>query len=257
MTRAELKRQIEILLAAGDQRIRNGFIASVAEIVNDATLSLIARALDRGDIEAAIDAVGVERAAFRALEDAIGSTYSAGGVHAAKTLPSLRDSSGARVVVRFDARNERAEEWLRDHSSSLVTSVMDDQRAAIRSALTDGMMAGQNPRTTALDVVGRISGNSRSGGIVGLTSQQERTVAWVRRALQEGDADALRRYMTLTRRDKRFDRSIAKVIDGTKKLTPDDVVKITGRLSDSYLQLRGGSCRECGGNCRAAGSGHV
>jgi hypothetical protein len=60
-----------------------------------------------------------------------------------------------------------------------ITEIVADQKTAVRNFLEAGLAEGANPRTTALDLVGRISGASgkREGGVIGLTSSQE---GWVR-----------------------------------------------------------------------------
>lgn len=85
-------------------------------------------------------------------------------------------------MLGFDARAPRAERWARDASSRLITAITEEQRALARSAIQAGVEAGRNPRTTALDLVGRIDRRTggRVGGIIGLDeprAQLARTVA--------------------------------------------------------------------------------
>lgn len=143
------------------------------------------------------------------------------------------------MVIRFDARNPRAERWLRAASSNLVTEIIDDQRAGIRQALTQGMEAGSNPRTVALDIVGRVNlktGKSE-GGLVGLTSGQMR---WVENARAElADPEIMGQYFQRKRRDKRYDSTVAKALREGKPLSRGDIARITGRYADRLLKLRG------------------
>lgn len=113
--------------------------------------------LERGDIAGVLDALNLERAGFSRVENAIAQAYNAGGTAMTGNMPILRDRAGARIVVRFDARNVRAEAWLRTHSSQLVTGIVEDQRKSIRTALDTALQAGQNLNSTALDVVGRVN----------------------------------------------------------------------------------------------------
>src|SRR5690606_12500372 len=143
------------------------------------------------------------------------------------------EPDGNRVIFRFSMRNPEAEAWLRDHSATLVTRIVDVQREAIRTALTEGLAQGQNPRQTALEVIGRVSRatNRREGGIIGLTPAQERYVSSARRELLSGDPGQLANYLTRSRRDKRFDRTIASAIREGKPLPRDMVDRIAGRYS--------------------------
>lgn len=232
------RRQWEALLSRWDDAIAAAFMEAIADITNSVTLQDVADALAAGDLDAAVDALQIEGAAFRALDDAIRQSYTAGAVQAAGALPAVRDSRGRRVVVRFDIRAPSAERWLADHSSTLITRIVDEQRVAVRAALVEGMERGQNPRSTALDIVGRMTGNQRSGGIIGLNGPQERTMAWVRQAFADGDTEAMRAYLGLKTRDRRFDGVVRRAIENGR-ITKADADRIAGRLADRYLKLRG------------------
>lgn len=101
------------------------------------------------------------------------------------------------------------------------------------------MQAGDNPRATALQIVGRINRATgrREGGILGLTSGQARYVANARTELSDpaGMADYLKRGL----RDKRYDRLVMRAIRDGKPLSQADVDRIAGRYADRLLKFRG------------------
>jgi hypothetical protein len=231
----------EALLARYNRTIAEAFIQAINDLRAGADLGRLAQAISEGNIQAAIDALHLDPAALQPLRDAIGAAYRDGGTAAVNGLPVLRDVSGARFVIRFAVGNPRAENWLRDHSSTLITRIMEDQRVAVRQALTAGMQAGVNPRTTALDIIGRIerATGRRTGGILGLTSQQEQFVRSARAELESGDPTLLRHFLTRTRRDARFDKTVLKAIEDEKPVQADTVDKLVGRYADRLLQLRG------------------
>jgi len=233
--------RIEELTAKFEPVLQLAFLEAVRDITNRAELGRIVERLERGDIAGAIDAVHLDPAAFRTLDRAIADAFDAGGASTIGALPKLREPSGSRLLVRWDARNIRAENWLRLHSSTLITRITDDQRAVIRAALVEGMAAGRNPRSVALDIIGRMNRvtGRREGGLVGLTSQLSATVQKARAALLSGDVEGMRAYMGLGKRDHRFDATVAKAIRDGAAVPSGMVAKITGRLSDRYLQLRG------------------
>lgn len=241
MAKRPIDKQLADLVEEWSPQLRAAFLAAVADLTSNAAIGLIVERLERNDIGAALRAVNLDPAAFRVFENAVAQTYSAGGTATTGAMPTLRDPTGNRLVIRFDVRNPRAEAWLRQHSSSLVTRVVDDQRNAIRQAMEAGMLRGDNPRTTALDIVGRINRATgrREGGIVGLTQQQASFVENARQELQEGTREALERYLQRARRDKRFDRSIMKAIREGKPVPADLQRKALARYADSLLQLRG------------------
>ena len=233
--------QIGMLLDQFTLAIRDAFMAAIADIQSRLTLSLIVARLEKGDVAGAVDAIGIERGAFNPVLDDLQRAFNAGGNSAADNLPALRGPEGHRVSIRFDARNLRAEAWLRQHSAALVTNIVEDQRSAIRAALTSGLARGANPKTVALDIVGRLdrAAGSRVGGLIGLTGQQSSAVALARQELSSGEIGAMRNYLARARRDRRFDKTVLAAIEVEKPIPAEMVTRITGRYADRLLQLRG------------------
>lgn len=235
------QRLYDELLDRFGREIAEAFMAAVADLRTAADLQRVITAIEAGNVEAAVAALNLDRAAMNPVLDALRDAHTSSGQTAVSYLPLLRDASGAVLVVRFDARNPRAEAWLAEHSSGLVTRIVDDQRAAVRQALTGGMARGDNPRTTALDVVGRIDRTSgrRDGGILGLTAQQESFVASARQELASADPAVLAHYLTRKRRDKRFDRSVAKAIGEGRALPAATAGRALRQYKNRLLKLRG------------------
>ncbi|MGP9819189.1 phage minor head protein [Salinarimonas sp. NSM] len=233
--------RIRAALDGFEPQVRDAFLAAIQGITAAAQVARIEERIRAGDLEGALRAVGIAASAFAGFEAAIVAAYGAGGTAAVEMLPraAARDVDG--VLIRFDARNLRAETWVREHSSTLITRVVNDQRAAVRVVLDDGLNAGRNPRATALDIVGRVDRRTgrREGGIVGLTEAQARYVVNARAELSSGDPARMRAFLERERRDRRFDRTIMRAINEGRPLSPADVDRITGRYSDSLLQLRG------------------
>lgn len=227
----------ELLLDKYEPVLKAAFLDAIADIRSQVTLKLLVERLERGDVAGALDVLQIERSAFGPLELALVEVYNAGGMDLANGL-KLRDPQGQRVLFRFGVRNPEAEAWLAQHSATLVTRIVEDQRQGIRTALTEGLAQGNNPRRTALDIVGRVSRvtGKREGGIIGLTAPQERFIASARQELISGDYSA---YLTRERRDHRFDRTIAAAIKSGKPLDRATVDRIVGRYSDRLLELRG------------------
>lgn len=216
--------------------IKDVFLAIVQTTRRRAQVRLIAEMLERGDVDGAVRAVHLDEASFRDLERAIERAYEDGGQYTAEKLPALRQPDGYRLDVVFNVRNPRAEAWLKDHSSTLVKEIVADQQQMIREALRAGMEAGQNPRTVALDLVGRIdpvTGN-REGGKIGLTASQEAWAREYRTELQTLDANSLERAL----RDKRFDRTVAKAIREGKPIPAATVQKMVTAYTNRALRYR-------------------
>lgn len=229
---------IHDLLDKYEPKIRRAFIAGLDEITSNVRIVEITKALERGNISDALDLMYIEPEAYKEFEAVLREAYGEGGDAIIEELGALKDQSENRFVFRFNARDLAAEKWLRDHSSELITNIVQDQRQAVKLALNDGMTKGQNPRTVALDIVGRINKRTkrRTGGLVGLNEQQANAVLKAREQLLSGDYSA---YLRRSKRDKRFDRTITKAKREDKPLTQAQVSAIVNRYSDRLLKLRG------------------
>lgn len=224
------KRQIDRLLDQLEPRAARAFARAVAGIRSRARLAELEAAIVAQDLDRAVRAAGLTPAAWVEVTEESRLAYLQGGALMAADAPS-------RFGFSFDLNNPRAQTWLANHSSELVTYIMEDQRAMIRSTLAAGFEQGRNPRSVALDIVGRVDSvaKRRTGGLVGLTQQQAGYVNRARQQLENLDPE----YFTRQRRDRRFDRQVQRAIDEGKPLTAAQVNKITGRYSDRLLNLRG------------------
>jgi hypothetical protein len=244
MTRVPLKRRslnkkLDDLIASFQPNIRAAFLSAIQDIRDTAILKELELAIEAGDVIGAFRALGFNAAAMRPLTAMIEQAFEAGGATVAGSFPLLRDAQGTRAVFRFDVRNSRAEAWLRDRSSTLVTRIGQETVTGLRTFLNAGMEAGINPRTTALDIVGRINPltGRREGGIVGLTSQQQSFVTNAKREL--ASVETAGNWFTRVRRDKRFDSIVRKSISDGVALDGATITRLTSRYSDSLLKLRG------------------
>lgn len=239
------KPTIQQLLAELQDRYGSEVALAFFEAVEDwksaADIQEFVVALSVGDIERAIAALHLDAETLDRILDAAQSGYVAAGDATAASIPAGKAGGGARVVIRFSARNPRAEAWLRESSSSLVTRIVEDQKVAVRSALVDGMERGVAPRSIGLDIVGRIdrATGKRVGGIVGLSAPQEEYVRAARAELASGSPADLRKYLTRTRRDKRFDRSVQKALRDNTPIPADIARKAVTRYQARLLELRG------------------
>lgn len=231
--RSKLDKQLDDLAARFTPQIKAAFLESVRGIKSTAILNAITAAIDVGDLEAAFRATGLSPAAMRPISAMIERAFETGGVTVADNVP--RGLGGA--VFRFDVRNSRAEAWLRDHSSTLVTRITEDTKDNIRTLIQAGVRDGRNPRNIALDIIGRVNPDTkrREGGIIGLTAPQERWVANARTDL----FDLSERYFTREARDKRFDSVVRRAIDTDTALPVQKINAIVDRYSDNLLLQRG------------------
>lgn len=245
---ASLRAQIEELLAKYEPEVQRAFLDAMDDLRTGVDLAAVTRALENGDLDAALDALNLDGAALNNLQTVIATVYAQAGQQAVKELPMIRSEGGQRIHFRFDVRNPTAEAWLREQSSSRITGPVgsiEAIREAIRPVLEQRLSEGQNPRETGLDVVGRINRvtGQREGGLIGLSAPQIDVVEKVRVGLLSKDPEAvreaMRHYLTLGRKDGRIAKSIEKLLDDGKKPNREGVEKLLRHLKNSYLLLRG------------------
>jgi uncharacterized protein with gpF-like domain len=215
--------------------VLRAFNSVIASIRDSATLADLTMLIEQGQIDAVIDMLQLDRATFATLEQAIADAYRIGGETAMGQIGRIPvDGMSMRLV--FDVRSPAAEAWLAT-SSNRIVEIVAEQRAVVRSTLQYGMESGLNPRSTALDIIGRIdtvTGN-RIGGVIGLTEQQ---AGWVSNARQELlDLDS--NYFSRALRDKRFDSTVRRAIADGKSLTQTQIDKAITQMQNRAQRYRG------------------
>ncbi len=226
-----------------EPELRNAFLGAVQNVSDQQSIKLISELLAKGDVEAVLRAVGLDPLDFRGLDRAISGAFVAGGDAFARdveTQAPIKGPEGGIVRFNFNARNPEAENWIRTRSSNLITQIIDDQREMIREHLRAGLEAGVNPRTSALSLVGRIDPKtgSRTGGVIGLTSGQEKWQRAYAAQLRSGDPVELKKALARGLRDKRFDRTVQKAINDGKPIPAATIQKMLIAYRNRSLKYR-------------------
>ena len=232
------------------RRVARAFADAVADLRDGVVLRRVIEALERGQIEVALETLNIDEAAFGTLRQHLAAAFAESGTAVAAVV-RLDPPGETRAIFRWNVGNPEAVRALNEWLGDKITQITEDTRQAARTALSEGFGNGQGPRQIALDVVGRIGPNGRrTGGVLGLDAQSERHVATMRFALRNGFLDEngkpvfwIKRDGTLgsrlSKRDKRFDRSILKLLKEGNIPTSSQVDKWTGRYSDMLLKERG------------------
>lgn len=238
MARRPTQRQLFRELAAKfGAEVAQAFLAAVRELKHGVEFQRLEAAIRRGDLEDAIAALHLDRAAFQPLEAKITDAYVAGGQGAVASMPAA-----VSIGLRFDPGNQRAASWIRSFSANLITGLVETERQQAREFIARGMEAGRGPRAVALDLVGRISratGN-REGGLIGLSVPQRAAVEAARAELASSDLAALRNFLTRKRRVKYpYDRAINRALREGRRLDRDTAAAALRGYTNSLLKLRG------------------
>jgi hypothetical protein len=234
MVTAARTSEIERLTATWEPRMRAAFLEAIAAATASIDIVALTALIQAGDVAGALAVAGVPVAEFSTLALTHTSLFNDG----AMTL--ARAASRATFRLLFDVRNPRAENWIRTRSSTLIQEITDDTRTTIRNSLEAGLRAGENPRTTALDLVGRINPvtKRREGGVIGLHSTQEAWVRNYRADAASSDPVALRRLLARGLRDKRFDATVLKAIRDGTSIAPEIQVKMATQYANKALKYR-------------------
>lgn len=173
-TRSAFLRELDNVMPG----MATAFQEAMQDVRSKSQFSLIQAAIDEGDVEAVIRLLQIDAAIFAPLDRVIEGAFYTGGAYALASLPKkpLQTGSLGPLVIRFQGRHPRAETWIRNRSSMLIREISNTQRTVIRETIEAGLKANRNPRSVALDLVGRMQGNQRTGGVVGLTRRQMRAV---------------------------------------------------------------------------------
>lgn len=222
-------------------QVQEAFLLSIRNVQSDVQLRVMVAALERGDVEAAINAIGLGAEYFAPLDRALTEAYTQGGDWAIDEVKAIAKKQGATITGYFAARNPASERFLAEQSSRLIVDIVADQRNMIRDVLTQNMRAGVNAQRASLDLVGRINRATgrRDGGLLGLTRNQALSVRIALAELRSGDPAVMRNYLTRGRRDRRFDGLVKRAIRDGKPVSTADASRVVGRYSDRLLKLRG------------------
>lgn len=235
-------REILINLAAEwEAALAREWLDAIRSITSAVVLKDLVAELERGNLDAAMRLLNIDADRFARFEGAILSAYNAGGIATAGSMPSLRDPQGNRVHFTWGVRNLPAEQAMRRHAASLVDDLVGEQLTIARSVLVDGLSRGQNPRQTALGLVGRVNRRTgaREGGVLGLTPSSVQTLDKIYGGLRAGDAQAMRGYLGYALRDKRFDGHVRRALEQGGSVPADAVDLIVTSYSNRALKYRG------------------
>lgn len=234
--RPSQRRLFRELAAKFGLEVANAYLAAIRDITSQVEVQKLILAIERRDLQAALDALHLNRAAFQPVEAKIAEAFVAGGQGAVSSMPPA-----VSIGFRFDPGNQRAAAILRETAGTLISRLTDNEVDQARSFLAEGMARGAGPRSVALDLVGRISRatGQREGGLIGLSGPQREYVATARAELASTDPALLRNYLTRKQRDRRYDKAVIRAIETGKAVPADTARTAVTRYSARLVRLRG------------------
>lgn len=205
--------------------ISNAFFAYIAGATSSANLVRVRKALTRGrdGIMAALETLDPY---MNHLGNALTQVYFTAGTFESKYWSDklVEKAKAPRVAGDFDVTERDVVSQMRRAKMDFLSDFRPKQRAAIRAALIEGVKDGMT--TDALVKVFKEN--------IGLTPEQRKAVKSYQRTLERGSAAALDR----TLRDRRFDRTVQRVIDTGDVLTGKQIERMVGRYTENMLRMR-------------------
>lgn len=246
--------EIEALAAKLEPAIAKTILAALQTQKAAVNLDTLAAAITEGKIDEALKLLGIQNIAeaMTAVTTSLqNATFAAGGVAASQIAGRLQG-----ITFAFDQLNPRLITWLQTYSLDLIRQIDTTTKEGIRTALTNGMAAGQNPRDTARQV----------RAVVGLTDKQAQAVNNFRKELESfhlrrtgggygignkidrvngsqvfrPDDEGLPKDGITERRlrDYRYDGQLQRAMNNGKPLTPEQIDKMVDAYSRKYLKFR-------------------
>jgi len=176
-------RELDAALRRFEPRVAAAFLAAAKAVRSRAVLREIARAIERGDLERAVELTGAGRLAAglrgagldpgaRTVQAELIDAFRRGGTAGMRQFPRA-----AGIAASLDLTNPEAVLYLRDHVPALIRQVGAEAREAVRQALARGMTEGRPAILIAREI----------RDAVDLTAAQSHYVGNLRRQLETGD----------------------------------------------------------------------
>ena len=205
MTRREYERELARLIPAFAAEVQ----ALYAELIGTARRRVEA-AIATGNADEVIRLLGLGEdqadAFFGILLESLRNVFILGGVAQAARL-NIAAQGLQLVPLRFDARNGRAVEYLRQNDLDLVSGLGETARERVRQVIADGVQQGLTPAQIA-----------RRMPLLALTETQVESLGKARQELGDRSTPPNVAYLRRKGRDKRFDPQVKRAIRDGKPL---------------------------------------
>lgn len=191
-------RRFRALIASYEAEMQRAFNDAIASIRGALDWPGLIAALERGDVDGAVSAIGIDNGDFLALWQKANEAYIAGATATVETLTVSGLTAAQAAGIRFDMTNPRAEAYMTTDTARMVQQISDDSRQAVQETLLRGYQDGRGPRDIATDIAGRVVGGRRQGGVVGLDAGRAHRLDMVSQGMRTPEGV---RGLVIVRRD--------------------------------------------------------
>lgn len=222
--------------------MRRAFIAAIQSLTGSIAFGDVENAIRADDLPALIVALNITDDHFARVRAELRAAFVVGGGIPIATIPDgQRSPDGSKTSIIFTGERPAEAALIRARGDLLIQGVIDSVQDAVRETLAEATLRSQNPRRTALDIVGRRNNATgrREGGIIGLTAKDARTVQSVRVALRDGGIERLKSYLDLKSRNRNYDKLVQRIIAGTQTPTIKQIDNIATGMTNKLLFTRG------------------
>jgi len=224
--------ELDLLLSRIDVEVRKAFEAAIRNQAGRINLVALADALRRGDIAAAQEIAAIKPRDVARIGEVLRNAF-----FAAADLAG-RGGRGVVGLFQFDGRRPEALAWAEQNSARLITRLTEESRDAVRETITGGLDLNLSAQSVARDIAGRRVGAARVGSIVGLTGPQAASIARARVGLSSGNPAAMRDYLKLALRDRKFDRLVLRAIKEGRPISRADLDRMLEAHKVKALRYR-------------------
>jgi len=218
------QQRLEELMKRLDRATAEAFLAYVATMRSPAMIREVQRLLSVNQIEEAIRLIDTHLTRFASV---IPRNYTRVAQSTVESLEPTIRRLRPRIAISFDPANPRAAAQMQRQSLDLVSRIGNEQRTAIRTALTEAFNDGAGPRQAA----------RAYRDAIGLTDDQRRAVQRYRETLERGSVSALDAGLA----DRRFSpvgTSLADRKAYVEGLTAEDIDRMTEAYQRKYVRYR-------------------
>ena len=208
--------RMEKLLDLWSPRLAKAFRDAVANVKKEMTEEILDQMIDRGDL------TKFEALIVRAADKF--STFWAAAFIASGNATASTIAAGSGTEALFDVSDLTVINRLRIAKMEFMRAFLNEQRQIAISVITVGSTIRSNREQQASALI----------DAVGLTERQNDTIDNYRRLLEQGSREALSREL----RDRRFDSTLERSIDGDIALTPEQIENQVAAYRRKFINHR-------------------